>query len=90
MISRKPRSWSGNSKFIASELSRAVGVGGRGREHRAEEERARVNVTNAIRTVIAKISRDHPAFGRYLRNTISTGRYCSYHPDLSSRQRWQF
>jgi hypothetical protein len=77
-------------EFIALELSRAVGVGGRDRKHRAEDERARVNVTNAIRTLTAKIAKEHAALGRYLRLTIRTGRFCSYRPDPSSAPRWQF
>jgi len=77
-------------EFIATELSRAVGAGGRNREHRANDERARVNVTNAIRAVTAKISKEHPSLGRYLRTTIRTGRFCSYHPDPRSSPRWQF
>jgi hypothetical protein len=77
-------------EFIATELSRAVGAGGRNREHRADDERARVNVTNAIRAVTAKISKEHPSLGRYLRTTIRTGRFCSYHPDPRSSPRWQF
>ncbi len=77
-------------EFVALELSRAVGAGGRSREHQAEDERARVNVTNAVRTVTAKIFKEHPSFGRYLRTTIRTGRFCSYHPDPRSIRPWQF
>jgi hypothetical protein len=76
-------------EFIALELSRAVGVGGRDRKHRAEDERARVNVTNATRTLTAKIAKEHPFLGRYLRLTIRTGRFCSYRPDPRSAPRWQ-
>ena len=76
--------------FIGLELSRAVGAGGRDREHRTEDERARVNVTNAIRTLTAKIAKEHPSFGRYLRLTIQTGRFCSYRPDPRSTPRWRF
>lgn len=77
-------------EFIGVELSRAVGVGGRDRKHRAEDEHARVNVTNSFRILTAKIAKDHPALGRYLRLTIRTGRYCSYRPDPSSHQHWEF
>jgi len=76
--------------FIALELSRAVGVGGRDRRHRAEDERARVNVTNAIRALTVKITKQHPSFGRYLRTTIRTGRFCSYHPDPQEAPTWRF
>ena len=77
-------------EFIGIELSRAVGAGGRDRKHRAEDERARVNVTNAIRTLTTKIAAEHPSLGRYLRLTIRTGRFCSYRPDPRSAPRWQF
>jgi hypothetical protein len=77
-------------EFLGLELSRAVGVGGRDRQHRTEDERARVNVTNSIRSLTAKVAKEHPALGRYLRLTIRTGRYCSYRPDSGSAPRWQF
>ena len=77
-------------EFIGHELSRAVGAGGRDREHRAENERARVNVTNAVRTLTAKIAKEHLSLGRYLRLTIRTGRFCSYRPDPRSTPCWRF
>jgi hypothetical protein len=77
-------------EFIGLELSRAIGVGGRDRKHRTENERARVNVTNAIRSLTAKIAEQHPALSRYLRTTIQTGQYCSYRPDPNSPPRWRF
>lgn len=77
-------------EFLGLELSRAVGVGGRDRMHRAEDERARVNVTNAIRALTSRIAREHPSLSRYLRLTIRTGRFCSYRPDPSSAPRWRF
>ena len=77
-------------EFIALDLSRVVGLGGRDRGHRAEEERARVNVTNAIRALTAKIAKEHPSFGRYLRLTIRTGRFCAYRPDPQSTPHWEF
>jgi hypothetical protein len=77
-------------EFIALELSRAVGARGRDRKHRAENERARVNVTNAIRTLTAKTAKEHPSFGRYLRLTIRTGSFCSYRPDPRSTPHWRF
>lgn len=77
-------------EFIRDELSRAVGISGRDRQHRMEEERARVNVTNAIRMLTAKIAKQHPSFGRYLRLTVRTGRFCSYRPDPRMAPHWQF
>jgi hypothetical protein len=77
-------------EFIGLELSRAVGASGRDRKHRAENERARVNVTNAIRTLTQKIAKEQPSFGRYLRLTIRTGTFCSYRPDPVSSPHWRF
>jgi AAA ATPase domain len=77
-------------EFIGLELSRAVGASGRDRKHRQENERARVNVTNSIRIVTRKIAKEHPSFGRFLRLSIRTGRFCSYHPDPNSTPHWRF
>jgi hypothetical protein len=77
-------------EFIVLELSRAVGAGGRDRNHRAENERARVNVTNAIRKLNTKIASENPSFARYLRLNIRTGRFCFYRPDPSSPKNWRF
>ena len=60
------------------------------RKHRAEDERARVNVTNAIRALTTKLAAEHPSFGRYLSLTIRTGRFCSYRPDPRSAPQWEF
>jgi len=75
---------------LGAELSRAAGLGGRGRKHGSESERARVNVTNAIRSVLKKISRDHPKAGRYFAANIRTGYFCSYRPDPNLPQLWRF
>ena len=77
-------------EFIGLELSRAVGASGRDRKHREENERARVNVTNSIRTATRKIAKEHPSFGRFLRLSIRTGRFCCYHPEPNSAPRWRF
>jgi hypothetical protein len=77
-------------ELVAAELSRAVGLGGRDRKHAAETQRARVNVTNAIRGLTAKIAREHASLARYVRLTIHTGYFCSYSPDPCSAPRWRF
>jgi len=52
-------------------------------------ERARLNVTRAIRAAIARIAQwDEPA-GRALEQDISTGCYCSYEPKQGSGVRWR-
>jgi tetratricopeptide (TPR) repeat protein len=77
-------------EFIASELARAVGLGGRDRRAASHAERARLNVTRAIKTALDNIARNHPPLGGHLRSTIRTGRYCSYTPDPRAPITWEF
>ena len=67
--------------FLVAELARAVGLGGRNRRAASHAERARLNVSRAIRAAMANLARDNPSLGRHLTATIRTGRYCSYSPD---------
>lgn len=70
----------GELDFIASELSRAFGLGGRERRSGSAAERARVNVRRRIKDAIQRIEEQLPDAGRYLDNTIKTGSYCRYSP----------
>jgi len=63
------------------ELARAVGLGGHDRRAASHAERARLNVTRAIRAAMANLARANPSLGRHLASTIRTGRYWSYTPD---------
>ncbi len=74
--------------FIAGELARAVGLGGRDRRAASHAERARLNVTRAIRAAIGNLARANPPLGRHLTSTIRTGRYCSYTPDPRAEIDW--
>jgi hypothetical protein len=76
-------------EFLVAELARAVGLGGRDRRAAAHAERARLNVTRAIRAAMAKLARANPALGRHLAVTIRTGRYCGYTPDPRAPIAWQ-
>jgi hypothetical protein len=67
--------------FLERELCRGVGLSGRARKWPSETERSRVNVTNAIRSIIARLRKENPELARYLSNTIKTGRFCSFEPD---------
>ena len=67
--------------FITLELARALGLHGRDRNAGSSSERARLNVTRAIRSVIRRIAVDNPMLGRYLETTIHTGAFCSFTPD---------
>jgi catechol 2,3-dioxygenase-like lactoylglutathione lyase family enzyme len=76
-------------EFLVGELARAVGLGGRDRRAASHAERARLNVTRAIRAAVANLARDNPALGRHLAATIRTGRYCAYLPDPRAPIAWQ-
>lgn len=75
--------------FLVAELARAVGLGGRDRRAASHTERARLNVTRAIRAAVANLDRVNPALGRHLAATIRTGRYCSYTPDPRAPTAWE-
>lgn len=53
-------------------------------------ERARVNVTRAIKTVVKKIATYSQSSGWYLSTTIKTGQFCVYLPDPRFSIAWQF
>src|SRR6266536_1384876 len=76
-------------EFIARELSAAVGLGGRDRRAASAAERARVNVTRAIKSALARIEAQSPALGAHLQRTIRTGTFCSYRPDPRLPIAWQ-
>jgi tetratricopeptide (TPR) repeat protein len=67
---------------IVRELSAAYGLGGRPRRAGDPSERARTTVTRRIREAIGRIEDVHPALGRHLRNSVRTGHFCSYVPEL--------
>ncbi len=66
--------------FLARELAGAVGLGGRDRKTGSDAERARVNVTRAIRTALKRIADHDPVLGRSLGGAIRTGTFCAYEP----------
>jgi AAA ATPase domain len=76
-------------EFIAAELGRAVGLGGRDRRQGSDAERARVNVTRSIRSALKRIS-DHDALlGQELVSTVRTGTFCVYEPDPRRPLHWR-
>jgi DNA-binding SARP family transcriptional activator len=74
---------------IASELSGAVGLGGRDRRAASEAERARINVTRAIRTTLKRISDHDKPLGLELAATVRTGTFCAHEPDARHPVRWE-
>lgn len=75
--------------FIEQELTHAVGLGGRHRRAGSPAEKARLNVSRAIRAVVRRIAAKNPQLGRYLETTIKTGTCCCYEPDPRFPIRWQ-
>lgn len=67
--------------FLVRELAAAVGLGGRPRRLGSEAERARVNVTRAVRTAIRRIADQAPELGATLDAAVRTGTHCRYDPD---------
>jgi len=75
---------------LSRELSRGIGRGGRQRRASSTSERARLSVTNAIKSAIERIAEKHSRLAQHLSTTIRTGTYCCYRPDLRSETAWQF
>jgi hypothetical protein len=75
---------------LATELSRAVGLGGRDRLAPRATERARIAVTKAIGRAIGQLSESMPDLARHLENTVKTGAFCAYAPEPASRIAWNF
>jgi non-specific serine/threonine protein kinase len=74
--------------FVARELAGAVGLGGRDRKTGSDAERARVNVTRAIRTALRRIAEHDPQLGRRLGADIKTGTFCVYEPAPGDEPAW--
>jgi len=75
--------------FLAGELTRGVGLGGRDRRAASAAERARVNATRTIGGTVKKIARLCPRLGEHLRATVRTGYLCVYAPDPTTPVRWE-
>ncbi|MDO7868358.1 hypothetical protein [Nocardioides jiangxiensis] len=73
---------------LTTELLTAFGLGGRGRLVASAAERARLNVTRAVRTTIERIGEALPEAGRVLDQRIRTGLYCAFEPDPGDAVRW--
>ena len=74
--------------FLARELAGAVGLGGRDRKTGSDTERARVNVTRAIRTALKRIAEHDAALGASLGSAIRTGTFCVYEPAPGDAPVW--
>jgi uncharacterized membrane protein len=75
---------------LTRELSRAVGLGGRNRRAASASERARQNITKAIRAVVERIVENDALLGDIFSRCIKTGTFCSYQPDPDFPIAWEF
>jgi hypothetical protein len=76
--------------FLNREIERAVGIGRRDRRAGSNAERARLNVTRAIKTALEKISDQDGELGNFLDRFIRTGSFCCYVPNPESSVIWEF
>ncbi len=75
--------------LLLAELVRATGLGGRARSLDKSAERARVRVTKALRSAVARIGAVSPLIGGHLESSLQTGTYCAYRPDPGRRITWE-
>jgi hypothetical protein len=68
--------------FIAAELAAALGLGGRPRRSGNSAERARKAVAGRIRLTIGRIDQEAPDLARHLANSVRTGTFCVYRPEI--------
>lgn len=73
---------------LVDQLAGAFALGGRSRAAGPEPiERLRKAVSARIRDSIGRIESEDPALGLHLRNSVHTGTYISYDPELPTRWR---
>jgi hypothetical protein len=73
---------------LVGQLASAFGLGGRDRRAASAVERARLNVTRALRTAIAGLAEALPEAGRALDRRVRTGLFCTYAPEPDDEIRW--
>lgn len=67
---------------LIEHLSSSLGLRGNVRQAGNPVEKARSAVTWRIRNAISKIEQGHPLLGKHLSNSIKTGTFCSYEPEI--------
>lgn len=72
---------------LVAQLAAAFGLGGRERRTSSTVEKARLNVTRALRTAIRRVEEVLPEAGALLDRAVRTGTYCAYEPAAGDR-RW--
>lgn len=74
---------------LVRQLREGFGLYGRARRAASTTERARLNVSRAIRAAIEKVSEGDLEFSKLLGSTIRTGTFCSYVPDPENPISWK-
>lgn len=72
---------------LVRQLAQAFGLGGRSRVAGSATERARLNVTRALRAALANLREALPDAGAALDRGVRTGMYCTYEP-VPGDPRW--
>ncbi|HEV2776445.1 MAG TPA: hypothetical protein VGV90_12700, partial [Solirubrobacteraceae bacterium] len=70
-------------ELVAAEVEQA------GEATSAASERARINVTRAIKAAVRRIAEQEPDLGHVLRGTVRTGTSCRYEPDPGAPLTWE-
>jgi hypothetical protein len=65
---------------LVRQLAQAFGLGGKQRPTGSAAEKARLNVTRALRSAITRIQEALPEAGSALDRQVRTGLYCAYEP----------
>jgi tetratricopeptide (TPR) repeat protein len=73
---------------LLGELARSLGLSGRDRLASSAAEKARLNVTRALRAALAKISEALPEAGAVLDRRVRTGVFCAYEPGPDDEVVW--
>ncbi|MDQ4090470.1 MAG: transcriptional regulator, partial [Actinomycetota bacterium] len=73
---------------LVGQLAQAFGLGGRSRRASSATERARLNVTRALRSATARLGEIVPEAAAVLDQRLRTGIYCAYEPDENDPLRW--
>jgi tetratricopeptide (TPR) repeat protein len=73
---------------LVAELARAFGLGGRVRKASSVAERARLNVTRALRAALTKLTEALPEAGAVLDRRVRTGLFCAYEPHADDEAVW--
>ncbi|GAA2672445.1 ATP-binding protein [Actinoplanes palleronii] len=74
---------------LVTELRTQSGTGVRSRRQSSEGERARVNATRALSTVLRRLETTAPLVAVHLRASLRTGSYFRYHPAPGGPRHWR-